>query len=167
MRVQEIDSFLDMHRRIYATGRVQIKWRQLDASLTLRATRCVHSSMNIIKMKYVLLYLHYFKTDVQILKLSENETPSVSDLDLHCMLRFQFWDAKHECFFFFNLLRDYIPCRRYCRGLYDIYFFGPRGGFFNPNSLNWFASWAYASKFWILPMFETLASQARSVLDDI
>ena len=38
-------------------GRVQSKWRQKGVNLTLQATHCIHTSMNVRKMKFI-SYIH-------------------------------------------------------------------------------------------------------------
>ena len=56
--------FSEVHESINATGHAQNKWRPSGVTLTLHSTRCVHTSMNLRKMKFIsyiyTLFLHRF-----------------------------------------------------------------------------------------------------------
>ena len=56
--------FSEVHGSMNTTGHVQSKWRPTRVTLTLHGTRCVHTSMNIRKMKFIsyiyTLFLHRF-----------------------------------------------------------------------------------------------------------
>ena len=43
----------EVHRSMNATGHVQSKWRPKGVMLTLHMTRCVHTLMNLRKMKFI------------------------------------------------------------------------------------------------------------------
>ena len=53
---------------------MQSKWCPNGVTLTLLATHCIHTSMNVRKMKFVsYMYLHYFRNDFYKLKSTKNE----------------------------------------------------------------------------------------------
>ena len=49
--------FSEVHGSMNATGHVQSKWRPKGVTLTLHGTRCVLTSMNLRKMKFI-SYIH-------------------------------------------------------------------------------------------------------------
>ena len=56
--------FPEVHGSMNATDHVQSKWRPKGFTLTLHGTRCVLTSMNLRKMKFIsyiyILFLHRF-----------------------------------------------------------------------------------------------------------